>query len=989
MPEALEGKGALRTTNEQWEHTFLEFITTDVMQQDVRTVARLLLAKTDPITTEMHKDIRASMRGTDMHERAKNSAMMRMMFGRTTPTPDLEWPTDAVEYDLMPMEAVAVPHTVQAVALQEALELEFRGEGVTRDEHPGRVQVNDVYIYPGPNSPAQCEGGTEVLTRKAVFKASFCSGARETMRGEREIEVGGHTIKVGFRLPREQTTMLNRSTTAIFLAACHARGLTEAQALALLEFCISSQLEGVTGVAFKTCQMDMGKPPHLHWNWWSASTEVQILFNSREAMQIAVIEVSKGELDLYIYDGATLERSVLAMRAYVVQNRGMQLVESDSTEVLYAGVHAATRARNHFHLFVTGYNHLTYVGIKNTYGNTCVGDPDLLEKGVVEKLCAYVPDILPNTLELIRRDTAQEEAAEKAGAAGAGKKPQRIEGRSLGGTGLRAWFWVCGARVFCTKEAAPVIEALLRTGMDADGDLCDIFPHQPPRSLTVTRVNEKKSEWAGPRAKGKSKAKEVNEEEFRLITLKQFSDLLEKRLAECKRITLPRAGDELEDQPMEQKADWPTMRNVLDKHLPLPEEHTWMDLVEHFENTCAVGRDDLVEGSDDRRLLESYDVEELSRKERAAAHAAGQERAPRARRRAAEGEQAREEGGEHAQEERGVERRGEDVRMEQEEAAAGEGGGAEGAQDDIGRAPMGDDEQMSVSGGEEQGNRDASESSGAGGRGNRSGSTAEEDADLQRRKDEADEHESDQREARGLAPENARQKARRDKAMDLDHQETRLERSANANPSPSKAPKARRKEVEEELDFQSGEEDEESLGELLSKSQAEISQTRQVAAQSCADREKGKRGHGGGAATGAAEGTAPPNLNNSMDMGEVGEEEDADIMHMELVQAGELTKQEQVQHQLAQAQHTQMQQLVATHSSANEHLTLAQRINESEPRQQQEAAAMAAAHVLQQEQLLSQQHNQQQHLEVLRALKASRTKTTTGTSPTAGGRGGQ
>ena len=627
LPETIDGTGELLTEDAQWQRVFTEQMSEHCLNPEARQQARLMLGKARPLTAEQHKDIRTVMRGTDLHENVKNSAFCRMMMGRTPLSPSLEWPDDFTEYDYVNMEVNGVHHTVQPAALQTVLEEQMRGEGKERDKQASKVRVQDLRMLSGPKAAAACEDGVPVLGRTAVFKATWCEGTRQLLTGERKVKVGpgDKGVSFGVKLPREQMLTLDRSTTAVFLAACKARGLTEEEAILLLAYSLSEQLSGITSVVLKTCQMEMGKPPHSFWNWWSPSTEVQVYFSSREALQRAVIEVSRGKTDLYMFDGASVERSVLALRAYVLQNKALQLEPEEESEVLYAGVHAANRARHHFCLHVSGFNHLTYMGVKGEYGHTCASAPNLLETRLEGKLRALVPDLREHTVELIRRDTAQEEASADAKLA-AGGRPARIEGQSLGGGGPRAWFWKMGMRIFCTKDQAPVVEPALRMCLDDNGDIFMLFPNQPPGSLKVTRMNEKKPPWTGaPAAKGK--AKEVTEEEFDMLTLDEYAEFLEVKLEECKRMTLPADGQLLEEQQMEQDVEWPTLRNVLRKHLPLPHKVTWKDVVEHFINKCGmVERVELQEDSDDNRLLEHFDVDELTGTQRAKAWEAGRVR---------------------------------------------------------------------------------------------------------------------------------------------------------------------------------------------------------------------------------------------------------------------------------------------------------------------------------------------------------------------------
>jgi hypothetical protein len=662
LPEKVAGSENLRSVEKEWEFVFMEQVTQHVMQPEARQVARLMCGKTKHLTAERHKEIRTALRGTDLHEAAKNSAFCRMMLGRPPLSPTLEWPDEFDEYDMVNMEADGVCHTVQAAALQSVLEEVMQGAGDGKDKHPHRVRVQDLRILPGPKTPAACEKGEPVLGRTAVFKAAWCEGTRRLLTSDETAKVGDKATSLKIKLPRDQMLTLNRNTTAVFLAVCKACGLTEAEARSLVAYCLSEQLEGIAGVSFKTCAMEMGKPPHAFWNWWSESTEVEVFFNTKEAMRKAVVAVSRGNIDLYAYDGGTIETSVLVLRLYVIQNRSMQMSSEEETEVsLYAGVHAATRARNNFYLQVSGFNHLTYLGVKTEYGHICAASPDLLETRLEEKLRLIAPDLIARSCELVRRDTAQEEAAAdlKQGA-----RAPRIEGQSLGGGGLRAWFTKVGMRMFCNKDEAPVLEEAIRTCLDVDGDIFHLFPNQPPQSLTVTRVNEKKRAWTGTHT-AKGKAKEVTEEEFGALTLAEYGGLMEAKLEEHRRMTLPAEGQPLEEQFMEQDVAWPTLRNVLQKHLPLPAKITWQDVVEYMENTCTfVDRVELQLNSDDRRLLEHYEVHELTVPER--------RKAWQATRTEAVEEVPRTEGEEDSEEEGGGEMQTEQLTLQQRKDEAAE-----------------------------------------------------------------------------------------------------------------------------------------------------------------------------------------------------------------------------------------------------------------------------------------------------------------------------
>ena len=836
----------------------MDQVTQHVMQPEVRQAARLMCGKTKPITPERHKEIRTALRGTDLHEAAKNSAFCRMMLGRAPLSPALEWPDEFDEYDMVSMEANGVHHTVQPAALQSVLEEAMKGAGDHKDKHPHKVRVQDLRILPGPKSLAACEKGEPVLGRTAVFKAAWCEGTRRILNSHEKVKVGEKNISASIKLPRDQMLTLNRNTTAVFLAACKACGLTEEEARTLLAFCLSQQLDGVAGVAFKTCAMEMGKPPHAFWNWWSDSTDVEVFFNSKEAMRKAVVAVSRGDIDLYAYDGATIEASVLVLRLYVIQHRSMQLNSEEEVETaLYAGVQAATRARNNFHLRVTGFNHLTYLGVKTEYGHICAASPDLLETRLEEKLRLIVPDMIARACELVRRDTAQEEAAAdlKQGA-----RAPRIEGQSLGGGGLRAWFTKVGMRVFCNKDEAPVLEEAIRTCLDVDGDIFALFPNQPPQSLTVTRINEKKRAWTGTHA-AKGKAREVTEEEFGALTLAEYGGVLEAKLEEYRRITLPADGQLLEEQFMEQDVAWPTLRNVLQKHLPLPAKTSWQDLVEFFENTCTfVDRVELQLNSDDRRLLEHYEVHELTVPERRKAWAA--------------------------------------ARPEPEEAAARTGG----EEDQTERVEP--EEQPEVRTPARQGKAAQLEESGEVNRARRRAGVGQEEG-------EGDDV--------NMSPVNI---------------------SLHANPGEERGGGS--------MDFEDDDE---------------------IAAAFNAAHERGERQEGAAAVSRAGE--ADP-LNDSMELGEVGSEtEDEDIMQQQLRQATEMTKQQQAQHHLGQAQKVQMDTLKGEQANALALMPAGNR-EQAWAQQQVEVSNLTEAHRLQQQEMLAQQRVQQeQHAQVIAALRAS------------------
>lgn len=665
--------------------------------------------------------------------------------------------------------------------------------------------------------------------------------------------------------------------------------------------------------------MERGKPPHLFWNWWNPATDVQVWFSSREAMLAALIAISRGILKVYLFDGAVLETSCLALKICVVQHRGMCAGQDDDTEILYAGVHAATRARNHFHLFIKGFNHLTYLWVKTTYGHTVAGDPDLLEKALLERLRTIDPDLIKQAVECVCRDTAQEEAAANVKA---GASAPRIEGKSLGGTGMRAWFWGCGMLIFCTPEAAPALAPVFIQGLDADGEVCVLLPHQPPTSLQVTWVNTKKPTWTGAH-KAKGKAREVSTEEFTTLSLDDFAALLEIRLPVCHSITLPADGEGLHDQPLEQEVGWPTLRQVLHKH-NLPDRVTWQDVVEHFVNQCTeVDRVDLEDGSDDRCLLEDFNVRDLSRSERAqACKAAGINPGTAASTRPARDQRMAE-----------TSAAGEESEHEEEE----QGRGLEERRDASGNA----------------GTSDLSE---------------DESVDSQRPPEGASSANSSQHNPATPGSSEKKAASRASPAKQAGRVQVKQEGASGA--APAKHP----------------------AGAMLEDSDDEFEKYVASIPILPGDKPAGAAARGAGAAqggNGAAGSADPPGLNNSMDMGEVAEvEEDPDVMHMQLTQAQELTKQHQMEQQLLHVQATQLQQLQRTHGGALQQPFPEEQRMQMEQGMREEQANLVRSHELQIQQMHAQhQHQRRQHEEVLRGLRAAKLRTCI--SPKQGGQGGQ
>jgi hypothetical protein len=209
---------------------FLDAVGEFLMSADKRKAVNLMLAKTEPITDERHKDIQPVMCDTDMHKTARNSALCRMMCGRMVQSPEFLFPADVMEYETVAIEVVGINHTDLAAALHSELEEEFSGEGESKDPQRGKVRVTDMRILPGPKAATHCKGEEEVLTHAAAFKLAWCKNVREALTGDREIKVNGNTIKMSMKLLLEQMFTLNRNTTVEFLAACKALGLAEAEA---------------------------------------------------------------------------------------------------------------------------------------------------------------------------------------------------------------------------------------------------------------------------------------------------------------------------------------------------------------------------------------------------------------------------------------------------------------------------------------------------------------------------------------------------------------------------------------------------------------------------------------------------------------------------------------------------------------------------------------------------------------------------------------
>jgi hypothetical protein len=128
----------------------------------------------------------------------------------------------------------------------------------------------------------------------------------------------------------------------------------------------------------------------------------------------------------------------------------------------------------------------------------------------------------------------------------------------------------------------------------------------------------------------------------------------------------------------------------------------------------------------------------------------------------------------------------------------------------------------------------------------------------------------------------------------------------------------------------------------------------------------------GGAGTGRGE-AAASGLNNSMEMGEVEDlEEDADIINLQMRQAAELTKQEQVQQQMVHQQQEELTRLLATHAGIVEHMPMGQRMPVDQQHKLERQGTDQAHQVLQGQLWQQQQVQRQQHEEVLQGLRQSK-----------------
>ena len=185
---------------------------------------------------------------------------------------------------------------------------------------------------------------------------------------------------------------------------------------------------------------------------------------------------------MFLYDAADLEDAVLAVLVWALQGKGAAFAAEDT---LFAGVNAASRARNHYHLLVKGFNHLLTAGLRKHFGLAC-NNPDKLEVLILELLREIDPTLPDGAVELIRNDAAREE--------GASKKPvKHAQGSTVGGKGYRAWNVVAGMRVFCGKAGSKALETALVNLLDPEGHDFIVFPNQP-HQLAPGHVGKERGE---------------------------------------------------------------------------------------------------------------------------------------------------------------------------------------------------------------------------------------------------------------------------------------------------------------------------------------------------------------------------------------------------------------------------------------------------------------------------------------------------------------
>ena len=429
---------------------------------------------------------------------------------------------------------------------------------------------------------------------EVVFKASWCRGLRALLNGDRHVTIKGMTMTFCLKVPRDQHLPLNRNSTSVFLWLCQQRGLSEDEATVALFNALTRQLKGVTGVLLNKCRYPQGGGPgrpDMFWDWWSPSIEVRIVFSTVELLRQALIDVSTAATEVWLYDAETREESVLAMRAWVVQGRGAVHADVEE-EALFAGINANTRADNCHHMHVTGFNRATFLGCKKLYG-AAAEDPEKLVLLFLEKL-RTLDTLEEEALELVR------EEAMRAMSATGNHRPAK--GRLIGGRGPTAWNLDGGMRLFPQSlDASNLYKLALVKGEDADGNSFVFLPNQPAGTLTITIKNPKGKFWQGKREK---KVGEVDEGTFVMLTMKAIIAHINTTMKVCVRMTLPKPGQTLEEQPMQQKHAWPTLRNVL--QAGVPDGMSWINFVDEYEARYVVAREDLYDRTGDQRLLKLF-----------------------------------------------------------------------------------------------------------------------------------------------------------------------------------------------------------------------------------------------------------------------------------------------------------------------------------------------------------------------------------------------
>jgi hypothetical protein len=600
-PELIMGSPELLDEDQMWESVFLQQTDANVHDNEVRRAAHFIVASTLMISADELRALRGSLRGTQFQELSNNSSWCRALFGQQQSTYDLEFP-DFEEYEMVEVIGSAAntqAESVQEVGITTLVKNAILGAGRAVDRYPERVSVQDMRILSGAENTSQCEGGVMTTSGgEVVFKAAWCRGTRALLNGDRTVAVKGMAMTFALRLPREQQLPLNRNTTSLFLMLCKERGLSEEEATVALTNALTKQLRGVAGVVLVKCRYPQGGGrPDLFWDWWSSSVEVRLLFATVEELRQALVDVSTAEVEIWLHDGETRETSVLALRAWVVQNRGIPSIDAAAdTDVIFAGVHAETRAHNCYHLLITGFNRATFMGLKMLAG-IAANDPDKLVV-IFQAKFAGLDSLHDEGVELVREEAMRHQKTKG--------NHRAAKGRTIGGRGPRAWNLDGGMRVFPTSvESGKLYQLALWKGEDADGTEFLVMPNHAGGTLTVTVKNPKGKMWEGKRD-AKGRVEELDHEAFALLNINDIVAHIDAKLHECLRVTLPKPGQTLEEQPMHQRHAWPTLRNVLQQGVP--EEYSWIEIVDHYEATYAVDRVDLFPYTGDNRLLELYDA---------------------------------------------------------------------------------------------------------------------------------------------------------------------------------------------------------------------------------------------------------------------------------------------------------------------------------------------------------------------------------------------